>query len=120
MSDIRGIATVIFPTSNLEESKTWWTKALGMSPYMDQPSYVGYNVNGYELGLNPEADSGSGPVAYFRVESIVASLAHFVGEGCSVVSDVSDVGDGVKLAALKNPEGCVFGLIENPDFKPSN
>lgn len=117
MSDIRAIATVIFPTSNLEQSKSWWTKALGIGPYFDQPFYVGYDVNGYELGLNPGAAADSGPVAYFRVENIAVSFARFVGQGCIVVSEVNDVGDGIKVADLRNPDGFVFGLIENPNFK---
>ena len=117
MSDIRGIATVIFPTSNLEESKAWWTKALGFSPYFDQPFYVGYDINGYELGLHPGTAAESGPVAYFRVDNIAASFAHFVGEGCKVVTEVTDVGEGIKVADLRNPDGFVFGIIENPNFK---
>ena len=46
-----GIASVIFPTSNLEVDKTFWQAALGVAPYFDEPFYVGYAVAGYELGL---------------------------------------------------------------------
>ena len=35
-------------------AKRWYTKVLGLTPYFDQPFYVGFNVGGYELGLLPD------------------------------------------------------------------
>ena len=50
-----GIASVIFPTSNLEVDTAYWQAAFGIAPYFDQPFYVGFTVDGCELGLDPNA-----------------------------------------------------------------
>jgi hypothetical protein len=44
----------------LEGAKNWYSLMLGATPYFDQPYYVGFNVGGYELGLDPNSTS-SGP-----------------------------------------------------------
>ena len=51
----KGLYSVIYPTSNLDADKAWWTKLLGIAPYFDQPFYAGFQVEGYELGLDPNA-----------------------------------------------------------------
>ena len=50
----RGLRTVIYGAPDLERAKAWYTSMLGFAPYFDQPFYVGYNVGGYELGLDPD------------------------------------------------------------------
>jgi hypothetical protein len=41
--------------------------ALLGSPHTDQPYYVGYNIDGFEVALNP-GDTSDGPVALADVE----------------------------------------------------
>ena len=50
---IKGLATVIYPVTDLDRAKAWYAKAFGQAPYFDQPFYVGFNIAGYELGLDP-------------------------------------------------------------------
>ncbi len=50
----QGLRTVIYAASDLQKAKEWYTQALGKEPYFDQPFYVGFNVGGYELGLDPD------------------------------------------------------------------
>ncbi len=38
--------------------------------------------------------------------------------GGTVHEPVKDVGGGIKVAAVKDPFGNVFGMIENPHFNP--
>jgi catechol 2,3-dioxygenase-like lactoylglutathione lyase family enzyme len=57
-----GLRTVICPTADLTASKAWYSSVLGIEPYFDEPFYVGYNVNGYELGLLPDADPALGAI----------------------------------------------------------
>jgi catechol 2,3-dioxygenase-like lactoylglutathione lyase family enzyme len=49
-----GLRTVIYPAPDLAASKAWYTALLGVEPYFDEPFYVGFDVGGYELGLNPD------------------------------------------------------------------
>lgn len=51
-----GLRTIVYPAPDLAASKAWWTEALGIEPYFDEPFYVGFNPGGYELGLNPAGD----------------------------------------------------------------
>ena len=48
-----GLRTVIYNVEDIETAKKWYSKILGFKPYFDQPFYVGFNVGGYELGLDP-------------------------------------------------------------------
>lgn len=60
--------------ADLNAAKEWYSKVLGITPYFDQPFYVGFNVAGYELGLQPE-ESNDGPkgnntVTYWGVDNV--------------------------------------------------
>ena len=112
-----GLRTLIYPTTNLDEAKKWWKNFLGINPYFDEPFYVGFNVGGYEIGLNPGAAMEFGPVTYIGVESMPEALERAKANGATIVSDTEDVGDGILIAHLVSPTGERFGLIVNPHFK---
>jgi predicted enzyme related to lactoylglutathione lyase len=112
-----GLRTLIYPTENLDAAKKWWKDFLGVAPYFDEPFYVGFNVGGYEIGLNPGAAMEFGPVTYIGVDSIADALARAEAHGSTVVSPVEDVGDGIEIVHLLSPTGERFGLIINPNFK---
>jgi len=115
-----GLATVIYQVPDIAAAKAWYTRAFGKAPYFDQPFYVGFEIGGYELGLHPDLSEGQpgpgGSVAYWRVTSIDAALAHFLASGATPVSPAQDVGEGIKVARVADPFGNVIGLIENPHF----
>jgi predicted enzyme related to lactoylglutathione lyase len=115
---INGLATAIYKVTDLERAKAWYTTAFQQAPYFDQPFYVGFNIAGYELGLDPDQKSGKagpgGSVAYWRVAEIEEAVQHFVG--ASLVAPVHDVGEGIKVASVSDPFGNLIGLIENPHF----
>ena len=116
---VKGLATVVYHVTDLERAKAWYADAFAQAPYFDQPFYVGFNVAGYELGLDPNPERASGPggsVAYWRVPEIEAGVRHFVSAGASVVAAVQDVGDGIRVATVADPFGNLIGLIENPHF----
>ena len=117
---VKGLATAIYRVTDLDKAKAWYTSAFGQAPYFDEPFYVGFNIGGYELGLNPDPSGGkSGPggsVPYWRVENLDAAVAHFVSSGATVVAPVQDVGGGIKVATVTDPFGNLIGLIENPHF----
>ena len=51
--ELQGLRTVIYPAPDLAAAKAWWTNLTGISPYFDEPFYVGFELAGYELGLLP-------------------------------------------------------------------
>jgi predicted enzyme related to lactoylglutathione lyase len=116
----QGLRTVIYHVDNLEKAKAWYTEALGMKPYFDQPFYVGFNVGGFELGLDPDmsgVSKGNNAVAYWGVKDAAAAYRRMVELGAKKHSDVKDVGGGIRVATVTDPFGNVFGIIENPNFK---
>ena len=116
-----GLRTAIYHVDNIEKGKAWYTEVLGVKPYFDQPFYVGFNVGGYELGLQPDESTASekadGAVAYWGVESAEVAVERLIGIGATIHEAVQDVGAGIKVATLKDPFGNVVGVIENANFK---
>lgn len=120
MRMFQGLRTVIYHVDNLEKAKAWYTEALGIKPYFDQPFYVGFNVGGFELGLDPDmsgVSKGNNAVAYWGVKDATASYKRMLKLGAKKHSDVNDVGGGIRVATVTDPFGNVFGIIENPHFK---
>jgi predicted enzyme related to lactoylglutathione lyase len=117
---VKGLGTVIYRVADLARAKAWYSSAFEQEPYFDQPFYVGFNVAGYELGLDPaegvDKPGRGGSVAYWRVDDIDGALRHFVAVGATVVAAVQDVGDGIKVATVADPFDNPIGLIENPHF----
>jgi predicted enzyme related to lactoylglutathione lyase len=119
-----GLRTAIYHVDDINKGKEWYSSVLGFGPYFDEPFYVGFNVGGYELGLQPsEGQSGEkaeGVVAYWGVADAAGALKRVLELGATSNEDVQDVGGGIKVATVKDPFGNVFGIIENPNFKLSS
>ncbi len=114
---IRGLRTVVYHVTNIDEAKAWYSKMLELAPYFDQPFYVGFEVGGFELGLVPDGKPGpGGTVAYWAVEDAAKALARLEALGATVREALQDVGEGIKVAAVADPYGNTFGIIENPNF----
>ena len=118
---ILGLRTAIYHVPDLAKAKTWYSRALGIKPYFDQPFYVGFNVGGYELGLHPgksgPAKKDSGLVVYWGVNDAATSVKRLIKLGAKKHQPVLDVGEGIRVATVADPFGNIFGLIENPHFK---
>lgn len=118
---ILGLRTTIYPAPDLALAKTWYEQVLGQKPYFDEPFYVGFAVGGFELGLVPDAQPGvTGTQALWGVTDIEAEFARLQKLGAEVLQSVTDVGGGIKVAAVKDTCGNRFGIIENPSFKLSD
>jgi predicted enzyme related to lactoylglutathione lyase len=119
MTKLLGLRTVIYAAPDLARAKAWYSALLGFGPYFDEPFYVGFNVGGYELGLDPDGPSPGrgGGTAYWGVENVDDAVARAVTLGAAVVSPVQAVGDGIRVATVADPAGNAVGLIENPHFE---
>jgi predicted enzyme related to lactoylglutathione lyase len=116
----QGLRTVLYHAPDLDKAKAWYSTVLGIAPYFDQPFYVGFNVGGYELGLDPDASSTpggkSGAVIYWGVADAQTALARLLALGAVERSGVQDVGEGIRVATVFDPFGNLFGIIQNPYF----
>ena len=116
----QGLRTVIYRVNDLARAKEWYTALLGFGPYFDEPFYVGFNVGGYELGLDPDAagaTAGDSVVTYWGVADAHAALARLTGLGAKERAAVQEVGERILVASVEDPFGNVVGIIENPHFK---
>ena len=116
---LSGLRTIVYPAPDLDSSKAWFSAILGAAPDFDQPFYVGFDVGGFELGLDPNASLEDGPVTYWGVEDADAALAELLSSGAPPHTPVRDVGEGIRLASVREPGGAILGIIENPLFKLS-
>ena len=115
-----GLRTAIYHAPDLAKAKSWYSKILGFEPYFDQPFYVGFNVGGYELGLDPDPSSSAsagGVVVYWDIEDADAALKNLLSLGAAERTDVQDVGEGIRVATVLDPFGNILGVTENPHFK---
>ena len=119
-SRLQGLRTVVYGVPDLERAKDWYTEALGVKPYVDEPYYVGFNVGGYELALNPKGTVaqpvGSGVRVFWGVDNIDEELDRLLSIGAKPHKPVEDIGADIKVASVLDPYGNLIGLIYNPHF----
>lgn len=115
-----GLRTAIYPVPDLASARLWYQQVLGIKPYFDQPFYVGFSVGGFELGLIPDGTpSIDGAQPWWGVADAKAELERLLTLGATELQPVTEVGEGIKVAAVKDPFGNRVGIIENPNFKLS-
>ena len=110
-----GLKTVVYPVRDLEAAKPVYAALLGQ-PHTDMPYYVGFNVDGQEIGLNPNGHQQgmTGPVGYWHVPDVHAALATVVEAGATAQGEPHDVGGGTLMATATDADGNVIGLIQKP------
>ncbi len=117
---IQGLRTVIYKVPDLEAAKAWYARVLGIEPYFAEPFYVGFRVGGFELGLDPDLTEGGRPgegmVAYWGVADTKAEYERLTKDGAAAHTPPREVGGGIVVAAVEDPFGNVFGIIQNPHF----
>jgi predicted enzyme related to lactoylglutathione lyase len=122
-ASLLGLRTNIYKVTDLTRAKAWYAKLFGIEPYFDEPFYVGFNVGGFELGLDPDVSEQKpgpgGSVTYWGVGSMDDTMASLKKSGATIHSDAREVGEGIKVASIEDPFGNVVGLIENPHFGKS-
>ena len=106
------IKVIVYPVQDIEKAKAFYGKFLGAEPYVDGPYYVGYKVDDLEVGLDPNAKGG--PIAYTDVKDIKRSLKALIAAGAAVVQDVKDVAAGLLIAKVKDADGNIVGLRQQP------
>ncbi len=118
---LQGLRTVVYAAPDLKRAKDWYSEALGIEPYFDEAFYVGFNVGGFELALDPSRPiarpAGSGAIVYWGVDDVEGELKRLVSLGALLHAPFQDVGGGVQVGTVLDPFGNVLGLIYNPYFE---
>ena len=111
-----GMKTVLYPVKDIAAAKRLYGKLFGVAPDMDEPYYVGFNIEGQDVGLDPNGHSKgmTGPVGYWHVDDINESLASLLEAGAETHQPISDVGGGKLIAAVKDADSNAIGLLQAP------
>ena len=112
----QGIKIFIYPVKDIARAKTLYSKLLGTEPYVDSAYYVGFKVGDQEIGLDPNGHNKgiTGPVGYWQVSDIKKSLQLILDAGAQMQQAVKDVGGGKLTASVKDADGNITGLIQEP------
>jgi predicted enzyme related to lactoylglutathione lyase len=88
---------------------------LGTKSDVDSPYYVGFNVKGQQVGLNPNGhkEGLTGGVCFWHVDDIEAHTKALLDAGAVVFQATKDVGDRRLVASVKDQDGNVIGLIQD-------
>jgi predicted enzyme related to lactoylglutathione lyase len=98
----------VVPVSDLDAAKAIYTALFG-APHTDQPYYVGFNVDGFEVSLAPGEGAG-GPVAYADVEDLDATCATLIAAGATERSAPRQVAPEARVCVLVDADGNPIGL----------
>ena len=109
----QGIKTVVYPVKDIAKSKALFTKLLGVEPYADEPYYVGFRIGDQEIGLDPNGHR-HGATPYYEVDDIKGALQSLLDAGAQTEQDVKDVGYGKLIAVVRDADGNIVGLTQNP------
>lgn len=115
-----GLRTCIYRVPDMAAASEWYSNALGIKPYFNEPFYVGFNVGGFELGLHPQMGAvagGENVETYWGVEDIQAAYSRLLAAGAAEHEKPNNVGGEIWVAMLKDPWGNIIGIIQNPEFK---
>ena len=102
------IRSLVIPVSDLDTAKAVYTPLLG-TPHTDESYYVGYNVDGFEVGLAPGEVSG-GPVAYADVDDLDATRATLLAAGATERSAPRRVAPEARVCVLADADDNPIGL----------
>ncbi|MBB5867236.1 putative enzyme related to lactoylglutathione lyase [Allocatelliglobosispora scoriae] len=106
--------TIIVPVSDLDKAKAVYAALLGVTPVVDEPYYVQYELDGQRIGLDPNGHKKgmTGTVPYWEVTDVKAAIASLVEAGAEVLQDATDVGGGMLVAMVKDADGNIIGISQ--------
>ena len=110
------LKTVLYPVKDVDQAKATFNALFGVEPHVDSKYYVGYEVDGHEVGLIPGGhDQGmTGPEPYYDVEDIDATLAALRAAGAVVIQEPTDVAAGLLVAKVRDADGNLIGVKQPP------
>jgi len=111
---LRALCTMALRADDVAAARDWYAAFNGVDAYFDRPFYVGFELAGYELGIQPRPGA---PTALWGTDDLEGDLARALAAGATELTAIRDVGDGIRVCAFEDPFGNPVGLIDNPHFK---
>jgi predicted enzyme related to lactoylglutathione lyase len=110
-----GVNTIVIPVKDAARAKETYGALLDVTPHTDQPYYVGFNVAGQEIGLDPNGHARglTMPVAFWHVDDIDVTVARLVAAGAEVHEPANEVGGGRTIAIVRDADGNLIGLAQD-------
>lgn len=104
----------VYPVKNLAKAKALYRRLIGV-PYLDEVYYVGFDIDGQDVRLDPHGHSKGlpGPVGYWQVDDIHASLRELLDAGATSLHEVNEAGDGKLTALVQDADGNIIGLVQS-------
>src|SRR5437867_2340182 len=111
-----GMKTVMYPVKDIAAAKQLYGAVFGVAPYADEVYYVGWKVDGQDVGLDPNGNSKgmTGPVLYWDVDDITRTVDTLLEGGAEAVQPITDVGGGKLIATVKDADGNTIGVLQEP------
>jgi predicted enzyme related to lactoylglutathione lyase len=105
------LRTLLIPVSDLAAAKTAYAALLGAEPVADAPYYVGWHVDGQDIGLVPAGPQApQAALTYLAVEDIAATYDALLAAGMSAGQAPTEVGPGRLVATVVDADGNTVGL----------
>jgi predicted enzyme related to lactoylglutathione lyase len=112
---LKDVSLIVYPATDMAKTKQFFRELIGSDPYADSPQYVGYKSGDMEIGLVPNNGTlDPAGLAYWTVDDIAASVKALVDAGGTVAQEIRDVGYGLQVASVKDPNGTIVGLRQFP------
>jgi predicted enzyme related to lactoylglutathione lyase len=125
----RGLTTVAYSATDHSAAKAWYAQVVGVAPYMDKPGYAEFRFGDYQhelgiidaafidrLGGKMERGVPGGAIVYWHVDDIDGALDRLITLGAKPFHPPRDFGDGFVGAAVLDPFGNIFGVMNNPHY----
>ncbi len=108
----QGIVLIVYPVTDLSAAKSFYRTLLGVDPYADGSYYVGFRTGELEVGLDPNARRRgiTVPIGYVDVADISKALKSLLDAGAQELQPVTEVGGGLRIATVKDPDGNILGV----------
>ena len=111
------LSALTFQSSDPARLAEFYRDKIGLPLRLDQhgataPHHEG-DLKNIHLAVLPASLGAGGPIVpVFRVKDLNASIAQLRSQGVEQTLKPLDLGDGMTVAAFKDPDGNIFRLIE--------
>lgn len=111
--NVLGIDVAFYHSNNMQASKDWYRKLLGLDEVADYGDWVEFDVAGARFAIDSgnSADEIPNAVVSFRVADVRAAIAELRAQGLETATDIVDVGPTL-IVALRDPSGNMVQLSQ--------
>lgn len=118
MSTIKSMDLVWIVSNDIEKSKAFFSRTLGLEIATDTENWLEYKtLSGTRLGIGKSCEewnelAGQNAVVTFTVSNIEQAKAEFEKKGVTFLSAIIEVPGHVKMALFTDPDDNKFQIVE--------